>query len=86
MKGLITFNADPSNSSSNDFSSANKFAALVGDSRAPSFPTSVHIPSHNSHESSLSSRDEVFKDVKDFGEDNSMSSLHPFHGNVDLPP
>ncbi|MBW0524049.1 hypothetical protein O181_063764, partial [Austropuccinia psidii MF-1] len=91
-QGLITFNADhkdyydPSKSFSNDFSSAKSFAALVGDSRTPSFPSSVHIPSLNSHQSLLSSRDEVFKEIQDVGEDNSVSSLHLFFGNMDLPP
>ncbi|MBW0497035.1 hypothetical protein O181_036750 [Austropuccinia psidii MF-1] len=53
-QGLITFNADhkdysdPSKSFCNDFSSAKSCAALVGDSRTPSFPSSVHIPSINS--------------------------------------
>ncbi|MBW0480431.1 hypothetical protein O181_020146 [Austropuccinia psidii MF-1] len=70
-QGLITFNAghkdyyNPSRSFSNDFSSAKSFTALVGDSRTPSFPSSVHIPSLNSHYSSLSSRDEVFKEIQD---------------------
>ncbi|MBW0474276.1 hypothetical protein O181_013991 [Austropuccinia psidii MF-1] len=89
-QGLITFNADhkdyydPSKSFSNDFSSK-KGAALVGDSRTPSFPSSVHIPSLNSHQSLLSSRDEVFKEIQDVGEDNSVSSFHLFFGNMDLP-
>ncbi|MBW0561443.1 hypothetical protein O181_101158 [Austropuccinia psidii MF-1] len=61
-------------------------ATLVGDSRTPSFPSSVHIPSLNSHRSLLSSRDEAFKDIQDIGEDNSVSSLHLFFGNMDLPP
>ncbi|MBW0470457.1 hypothetical protein O181_010172 [Austropuccinia psidii MF-1] len=66
-KGLITFNADqkdscdPSKSFSNAFSSFKSCVALVGDSRTPSCPSSVHIPSLNSHESLLFSRDEVFK-------------------------
>ncbi|MBW0591135.1 hypothetical protein O181_130850 [Austropuccinia psidii MF-1] len=34
----------------------------------------------------LSSRDEVFKEIQDVGEDNSVSSLHLFFGNMDLPP
>ncbi|MBW0578708.1 hypothetical protein O181_118423 [Austropuccinia psidii MF-1] len=78
-QGLITFNADhkdyhdPSKSFSNDFSSAKSCAALVGDSRTPSFPFSVHIPSLISHQSLLSSRDEVFKEIQDVGEDNSVS-------------
>ncbi|MBW0531100.1 hypothetical protein O181_070815 [Austropuccinia psidii MF-1] len=91
-QGLITFNADqkdyydPSNFFSNDFSSAKSCAALVGDSRTPSIPSSVHIPSLNSHQSLPSSGDEVFKEIQDFGEDNSVSSLHLFFGNMDLPP
>ncbi|MBW0545482.1 hypothetical protein O181_085197 [Austropuccinia psidii MF-1] len=91
-QGLITFNADhkdyhdPSKYFSNDFSSAKSCVALVGDSRTPSFPSSVHIPSLNSHQSLLSSRDEVFKEIQDVGEDNSVSSLHLFFGNMDLPP
>ncbi|MBW0505682.1 hypothetical protein O181_045397 [Austropuccinia psidii MF-1] len=92
LRGLITFNDDnrdyhdPSESFSNSFSSAKSYAALVGDSRIPSFPSSVHIPSLNSHQSLLSSRDEVFKEIQDVGEDNSVSSLHLFFGNMDLPP
>ncbi|MBW0463006.1 hypothetical protein O181_002721 [Austropuccinia psidii MF-1] len=70
----------------NDFSSANQCAALVGDSRIPSFPASVHITSLNLHQSLLYTRDKVFKDIKDVGEDHSISSIHPFHWNVDLPP
>ncbi|MBW0544370.1 hypothetical protein O181_084085 [Austropuccinia psidii MF-1] len=91
-QGLITFNDDqkdyydPSNSLSNDFSSARSCAALVGDSRTPSFPSSFHIPSLNYHQSLLSSRDEVFKEIQDVGEDNFVSALHLFLGNMDLPP
>ncbi|MBW0506557.1 hypothetical protein O181_046272 [Austropuccinia psidii MF-1] len=91
-QGLITFNSndkdysDPSNSFRNDFSSAKSCAALVGDSRAPSFPSSVYIPSMNSHQSLPLSGDEVFKEIKDVGEDNSVSSLHLFFGNMDLCP
>ncbi|MBW0515187.1 hypothetical protein O181_054902 [Austropuccinia psidii MF-1] len=68
-QGLITFNADhkdyydASKSFSNDVSSAKLCAALVGDSRTPSFPSSVHIPSLNYHQSLLSSRDEDFKEI-----------------------
>ncbi|MBW0549380.1 hypothetical protein O181_089095 [Austropuccinia psidii MF-1] len=89
---LITFNSDhkdyndPSISFSNDFSSSKSCAALVGDSRTPSFPSSVNIPSLNSPKSLLSSRGEVFKEIQDFGEDNSVSSLHLFFGNMDLLP
>ncbi|MBW0500387.1 hypothetical protein O181_040102 [Austropuccinia psidii MF-1] len=92
LQGLITFNSDhkdyhdPSKSFSNDLSSAKSCAALVGYSRTTSFPSSVHNPSLNSHQSLLSSRDEVFKEIQDVGEDNSVSSLHLFFGNMDLPP
>ncbi|MBW0538801.1 hypothetical protein O181_078516 [Austropuccinia psidii MF-1] len=92
-QGLITFDSDhkyyydPSKSFTNDFSFAKSFAALFGDSRTPSFPYSVHIPSLNYHQSLLSSRDKVFKEIQDVGEDNSVSSLHlRLFGNIDLPP
>ncbi|MBW0557417.1 hypothetical protein O181_097132 [Austropuccinia psidii MF-1] len=89
---MITFNGDhkdyhdPSKSFGNDLSSAKSCAALVGDSRTPSFPSSVHNPSLNSHRPLLSSKDEVFKEIQDVGEDNSLSSLHLFFRNMDLPP
>ncbi|MBW0519608.1 hypothetical protein O181_059323 [Austropuccinia psidii MF-1] len=91
-KVLITFNSDqkdpydPSKSFSNDFSSAKSCATLVADSRTPSFPSSVLIPTLNSHQSLLSSRNEVFQEIQDFGEDNSVSSIHLFFGNMDLAP
>ncbi|MBW0469715.1 hypothetical protein O181_009430 [Austropuccinia psidii MF-1] len=90
-QGLITFDADhkdyydPSKSFSNDFALSKSCAAQVGGSRTPSFPSSVHISSLNSHQSLLSSRDEVFKEIQDVGEDNSVLSLHLFFGNMDLP-
>ncbi|MBW0576277.1 hypothetical protein O181_115992 [Austropuccinia psidii MF-1] len=90
-KRLITFNADykdyfdPSKSFHNDFSSAKSCAALVGDSRTPSFPSSINIPSINSPQSLPLSGDEVFKEIQDVGEDNYVSSLHLFFGNMDLP-
>ncbi|MBW0461216.1 hypothetical protein O181_000931 [Austropuccinia psidii MF-1] len=77
---------DPSKSFSNEFSYATSCAAMVGDSRTPSFPPSINIPSFNSLHSLLSSRDEVFKEIQDFGEDNSVASIHLFLGNLDLPP
>ncbi|MBW0467100.1 hypothetical protein O181_006815 [Austropuccinia psidii MF-1] len=85
-KGLITFNADRkdyyhlSKSFSNDFASAKSCEALVGDSTTPSFPSSVHIPSYNSHQSLLSSRDKVVKEIQYVGK------LHLFLCNMDLPP
>ncbi|MBW0499356.1 hypothetical protein O181_039071 [Austropuccinia psidii MF-1] len=68
------------------FSSSKTCVDLVGYSRTPSFKTSVHIPSPNCHYLLLSSRDEVLIEIKDVGEDNSISSLHLFHGNVYLRP
>ncbi|MBW0509859.1 hypothetical protein O181_049574 [Austropuccinia psidii MF-1] len=59
---------------------------LVGDSRTPSFPSSVHIPSIYSSQSLPLSGEEVFKEIQDVGEDHSLSSLHLFFGNMDLPP
>ncbi|MBW0536898.1 hypothetical protein O181_076613 [Austropuccinia psidii MF-1] len=91
-QGLITFNADhkdysdPSDSFGNDFPSVKSCAALVGDSRTPSFPSSIHIPSINSPQSLPLSGDEVFKKIQDVGEDESVSSLHLFFGNMNLPP
>ncbi|MBW0541432.1 hypothetical protein O181_081147 [Austropuccinia psidii MF-1] len=91
-QGMITFNSDhkdysdPSKSFHNDFSSSKSCAALVGHSRTPSFPSSVHIPSINSPQSLPLSGDEVFKEIQYVGEHNSLSSLHLFFGNMDLPP
>ncbi|MBW0507396.1 hypothetical protein O181_047111, partial [Austropuccinia psidii MF-1] len=78
--------ADPSKSFRNDFSSAKSCAALVGDSRTLSLPSSVHIPSINSPQSLPLPGDEVFKEIQDVGEYNSVSSFHLFFGNMDLPP
>ncbi|MBW0552437.1 hypothetical protein O181_092152 [Austropuccinia psidii MF-1] len=89
--GLITFNADHedycdlSKFFSNEFSSEKSCAALVGDFRTPSAPSSVHITSLNPHLSLISSRYEVLKEIQDVEEDNSVSSLHLFFGNMNLP-
>ncbi|MBW0477419.1 hypothetical protein O181_017134 [Austropuccinia psidii MF-1] len=91
-QGMITFNADhkdysdSSKSFHNDLSSAKSCAALVGDSRTPSFPSSVHIPSINSPQSLPFDEDEFLKEIQDVGEDNSVSLLHLFFGNMDLTP
>ncbi|MBW0490095.1 hypothetical protein O181_029810 [Austropuccinia psidii MF-1] len=91
-QGLITFNADhkdysdPSKSFRNDVSSAKSCAALVDDPGPPLFPSSVHIPSINPSQSIPLSGDEVFKEIQDVGEDNSVSSLYLCFGNMDLPP
>ncbi|MBW0556996.1 hypothetical protein O181_096711 [Austropuccinia psidii MF-1] len=89
---LINFNpdhlhySDPSKSFRNDFSSAKSCAALVGDSRTPLLPSSVNIPSINSHPSLPLSEDEFFKEIQDVGEDNFVPSLHPLFGIMDLCP
>ncbi|MBW0574934.1 hypothetical protein O181_114649 [Austropuccinia psidii MF-1] len=68
-KGLITFNSDhkdyhdPSKYFSSDFYSSKSCASLIGDSRKPSLPSSVHISSLNSNKALLSSRNEVFKEI-----------------------
>ncbi|MBW0532878.1 hypothetical protein O181_072593 [Austropuccinia psidii MF-1] len=55
-QGLITYNLGYKDSSdsliplSNKFSTSTNCESLVGDSRTPSFPTSVHITSINSPE------------------------------------
>ncbi|MBW0489224.1 hypothetical protein O181_028939 [Austropuccinia psidii MF-1] len=55
-QGILTFDADnkdyyyPYKSFSNEFSSAKSYAALLGDSRTPSFPSYVHITFLNSHQ------------------------------------
>ncbi|MBW0588580.1 hypothetical protein O181_128295, partial [Austropuccinia psidii MF-1] len=53
------------------------------DTRTPSLPPSVHIPSLHSHQSLPSSRDEVFKEIQYFGEDDSVSSLHLYHDSLE---
>ncbi|MBW0521048.1 hypothetical protein O181_060763 [Austropuccinia psidii MF-1] len=60
--------------------------ALVGEHKTPSLPSSVHILSNITSLSSLPSKDEVLKEIKDVGEDFSISSLHLFQGDMDLPP
>ncbi|MBW0490084.1 hypothetical protein O181_029799 [Austropuccinia psidii MF-1] len=91
-QGLITFNAyhkdyyDPFESSINDFFSYKSCSALVGDSITSSLASSIHIPYFTYPQSLLEPRDGVFKGIKDVGEDNSVSSLYLFLGNVYLPP
>ncbi|MBW0495145.1 hypothetical protein O181_034860 [Austropuccinia psidii MF-1] len=89
--GLITYDSSHKDSSgiisstSNDFSTAVNSVALVGELKTPSLPPSVHIPSIIPSQSLLPSRDEVFKEIKDVGEDVDISSLHLFQGYMDLP-
>ncbi|MBW0495344.1 hypothetical protein O181_035059 [Austropuccinia psidii MF-1] len=59
---------------------------MVSELKTPSLPSSVNITSIMPSQSLLKSRDEVFKEIKDVGEDVAISSLHLFHGNMDLPP
>ncbi|MBW0497430.1 hypothetical protein O181_037145 [Austropuccinia psidii MF-1] len=72
-------------STSNDFATAVNSVALVGELKTPSLPPSVHIPSIIPSQSLLTSRDEVFKEIKDFGKDVAISSLHLFQADMDLP-
>ncbi|MBW0573544.1 hypothetical protein O181_113259 [Austropuccinia psidii MF-1] len=67
---LITFNADHKDYYYPSKSSSNDFSS------AKSCATL----------SLVSSRVEVFKEIQDVGEDNSVSSLHLFFGNMYLPP
>ncbi|MBW0461693.1 hypothetical protein O181_001408 [Austropuccinia psidii MF-1] len=41
---------------------------------------------HHQEKNPESSKDEVFKEIQDVGEDNSVSPIHLFFGNMDLPP
>ncbi|MBW0554917.1 hypothetical protein O181_094632, partial [Austropuccinia psidii MF-1] len=90
--GLITYDSSHKDSSGIKSSASNAFAtsvnsvALVGELKTPSLPSSVHIPSIMPSHSLLKSRDEIFKEIKDVGEDVSISSLHLFQGDMDLPP
>ncbi|MBW0478127.1 hypothetical protein O181_017842 [Austropuccinia psidii MF-1] len=89
--GFITY--DPSHkcssginsSTSNYLATAVNSISLVGELKTPSLPPSVHIPSVMSSQSLLLSRDEVFKEINDVGEDAAISSLHLFQGDMDLP-
>ncbi|MBW0475559.1 hypothetical protein O181_015274 [Austropuccinia psidii MF-1] len=90
--GLITYDCSHKDSSgilpyaSNDFSTAGNSVSLVGELKTPSLPPSVDILSIMPSQSLLKSSNEVFKEIKDFGEDVAISLLHLFHGDMDLPP
>ncbi|MBW0472866.1 hypothetical protein O181_012581 [Austropuccinia psidii MF-1] len=73
-------------STSNDFATAFNSVALVGELKTPSHRPSVHIPSIIPSNSLLPTRDEFFEEIKDVGEDVTISSLHLFQGDMDLPP
>ncbi|MBW0582766.1 hypothetical protein O181_122481 [Austropuccinia psidii MF-1] len=89
--GLITYDSSHKDSSritstSNEFATSVNSVALVGELKTPSLPPSVPIPSIIPSQSLLPLRDEFFKEIKDVGEDVSISSLHLFQGDMDLPP
>ncbi|MBW0534798.1 hypothetical protein O181_074513 [Austropuccinia psidii MF-1] len=89
---FITYDSSHNNSSgiksytSNDFTTAIISVSLVGELKTSSLPPSVHIPSIICSQLLLPSRDEVFKEIKDVGEDVAICSLHLFQGDMDLPP
>ncbi|MBW0552558.1 hypothetical protein O181_092273 [Austropuccinia psidii MF-1] len=89
---LITYDSSHKDSSginsstSNDLATSVNSVALVGELETPSLPSSVHIPSIIPSQSLLQSRDEVFQDIKDVGEDVAISALHVFQGDMDFPP
>ncbi|MBW0581977.1 hypothetical protein O181_121692 [Austropuccinia psidii MF-1] len=89
---LITYDSSHKDSSginssaSNTLSTAVNSVSLVGELKTPSLPSSVHIPSIIPSQSFLKSKDEVFQETKDVGEDVAISSLHLFHRDMDLPP
>ncbi|MBW0485621.1 hypothetical protein O181_025336 [Austropuccinia psidii MF-1] len=90
--GLITYDSSHKDSSGIKNSGCNSLAtavnsfALVGQLKTPSLPSSVHLPSIMPSQSLLKSGDEVFKEIKDVGEDVAIPSLHLFQGDMDLPP
>ncbi|MBW0503772.1 hypothetical protein O181_043487 [Austropuccinia psidii MF-1] len=89
--GLITYDSSHKHSSGINFSTSNDLAtyvnrvALVGELKTSSIPSSYHIPSIIPSQSLLQSRDEVFKKIKYVGEDVTISSLHLFQGDLELP-
>ncbi|MBW0493192.1 hypothetical protein O181_032907 [Austropuccinia psidii MF-1] len=85
--GLITYDSSGINSSaSNALATSVNSVALVGALKTPSLPSSAHIPSIMLSQSLLKSQEEVFKEIKDVGEDVAICSLHLFQGDMDFPP
>ncbi|MBW0463145.1 hypothetical protein O181_002860 [Austropuccinia psidii MF-1] len=90
--GFITNDASYKDSSGinpftiNDFAISDSSVSLFGELNTTSLPSSLHIPFIMPSQSLLPSRDEVFKEIEDVGEDFSISSLHLFQGDMDLPP
>ncbi|MBW0533715.1 hypothetical protein O181_073430 [Austropuccinia psidii MF-1] len=72
-------------SASNALATSINSVALVGEIKTPSLLSSVQIPSIMPYQSLIQSRDEVFKHIKDFGEELAISSLNLFQGEMDLP-
>ncbi|MBW0478782.1 hypothetical protein O181_018497 [Austropuccinia psidii MF-1] len=69
---------------SNEFATAVNSVSLVSEVKTPSLCSSVHIPPIIPSQSLLPSRNEVFTEIKDVGEDVAISSLHLFQGDMDL--
>ncbi|MBW0502260.1 hypothetical protein O181_041975 [Austropuccinia psidii MF-1] len=90
--GMNTYDSSHNYSSGIKYSASNALAtsvnsvSLLGEFKTASLPSSVHIPSIIPSQSFLKSRYEVFKEIKDVGEDFAISSLHLFQGDMDLPP
>ncbi|MBW0582031.1 hypothetical protein O181_121746 [Austropuccinia psidii MF-1] len=83
---LLTLDSSGINfSAGNELPTAINSVALVGELKTPPLPSSVHIPSIITSQSSLQSRVEVLKDMKDVGKDVSISSLNLFQGDMDPP-
>ncbi|MBW0573089.1 hypothetical protein O181_112804, partial [Austropuccinia psidii MF-1] len=68
-------------SASDSLAIAVNSVALGGELKTHSLPSYVHIPSIIPSQSLLQSVDEVFKEIKDAGEDVAIYSLHLFQGN-----
>ncbi|MBW0593296.1 hypothetical protein O181_133011 [Austropuccinia psidii MF-1] len=84
--GFITYDSSGINTStSNDLDTSVNSVALVGKLKTTLLPSSVHIPLILPSQSLLPSKDEVFKEIKDLGEDVAISSLHLFQGDMDPP-
>ncbi|MBW0483621.1 hypothetical protein O181_023336 [Austropuccinia psidii MF-1] len=59
---------------------------MVGDLKTLSLHSYFHIPPIISSQLLLPSSDEVFKEIKDVGQDFSIESLHLFKGDMEISP
>ncbi|MBW0552648.1 hypothetical protein O181_092363 [Austropuccinia psidii MF-1] len=85
--GLSTYDSSGIKSSASNYLATDfNSVSLAGELKTPSLPSSFHIPSIMPSQSLVESGDEVFKEIKDVGEDVALSSLHLFQGDMDLPP